>query len=621
MSDNSVFNSVLKRIRSGEAFDDAELLPFLTQESKRERYRVNLGLADAFYRRHERGAEAARSLRRARDCAERAFVLSRYSPEALPQVLRADAAAGDADAAADALKWAGLEYAARGDFAGALASFDRWSYAHAEFTQIDLHDDFDPEVIACVERMAALHRFAPTPLARDAAAGARPVRVAYLTHGLTEVNSILVKNDQTFARHHDRARFEPAFFSVESESAVAASPDARAAAEEFRRAGCALTVAPDLDPLPERLLAVGRSIRDFAPDILVTGAALASFRNYFVAALRPAPVAVSLHQGPSPQYTWHDFDHAISWFRTNITDCPADCSHVPLELEFPARGSVKPATRADLGVPEGATVMLSGGRWPKFQDRDYWRAMVELLEEHADLYWVVIGPEERQIPFLAEVLTPAARARVRFRGWQRDYLGLVAAADIFVDSYPIGGGAFLLDGLSQDLPAVSFGHDYVAAFSNNDCSGGDEILAGCETLLARGDFDAMKRSIRALVADPARRKRVGAEWGERVRSERGDPARMVRRCEEIYERVLRRVGEREVEAAGGEAVAAAAPGGARLDELRARLVERERTLNAREAELRRREALLDASLPLRLERALRWRWRVLTGRRHLGYPE
>jgi glycosyltransferase involved in cell wall biosynthesis len=612
--DSSGLNSILKRIAAGEAFDDAELLPFLTQESKRERYRVNLGLAEAFYRRHERGAaDASRSLRRARDCAERAFLLSRYTPEALPQLLRADAALEDADAAADALKRVGLEHAARGDFESALVAFDRWSYAHAEFTQIDLHDKFDADVVACVERMASLHRFDVEPRPREG----RPVRVAYLTHGLTEVNSVLVKIDQLFARLHDRTRFEPAYFSVESESAVAASPDARAAVEEFRRAGCAMTVAPDRAPLLERLLAVGAAIRDFAPDILVTGAALASFRNYFVAALRPAPVIISLHQGPSPQYTWHDFDHAVSWFRTNIPDCPADCTYVPLELEFHAHGEVVAAPRAELDVPDGAVVMVSGGRWPKFQDRDYWRALVELLEEHSNLYWVVIGPQESQIPFLAEVLTAAARARIRFYGWRRDYLGLVAAADIFVDSYPIGGGAFLLDGLSVGLPAVSFGHDYVNAFSNNDCSGGDEILGGgCETLVARGDFREMKRHVTELIADPARRKRLGAEWFERVRRERGDPARMVRRCEEIYERVLRRVEER-----GTEADIADVEAGAGLEEYRLRLVERERALNAREAELRRRESLLDASLPLRLERALKWRWRVLTGRRYLGYPE
>jgi glycosyltransferase involved in cell wall biosynthesis len=610
MGDNdSGFNSVLGRVRGGEDFDDSELLPFLTRESVGERYRVNLGLAEAFYARHERAADP-RSLGRARACADRAFLLSRYSAEALPVLLKVNGALGDADAAADALKRAGLEQAARGDFGGAIATFDRWSYAHAEFTQIDLHDTYDPEVLACVERMASLHRFdarAPAPRADGR------VRVAYLTQGLTEINSVLIKIDQVFARLHDRSRFEAAYFSVEPESAVAASPDARAAVEEFRGAGCEVTLAPDRELLVERLVALGERIRDFEPDILVTGGALITMRNYFVASLRPAPLTVSFHQGPSPQFTWHDFDHAISWFMTNVPDCPSDCSYVPLEFDFPAKESVEPAPRAELDVPEGATVMVSGGRWPKFQNPDYWRVMVELLEEHPALYWVMLGPKEEQVPFLRDVLTPAARAKIRFQGWRRDYLGLVAAADLLVDSYPVGGGAFLMEGLALGLPVVSFRHDYVNAFSNNDCSGGDEIIGGCETLVARGDFGEMKRGIAALVADPARRESLGAEWGERVRRERGEPARMVRRCEEIYERVLMRV--------RGKAAGRVARAGAGADELRLRLIERERALNAREAELMRRESLLDAGLPLRLERALRWRWRVLTGRRFLGYPE
>lgn len=613
MGDNdSGFNSILRRVRGGEDFDDSELLPFLTLESQGERYRVNLGLAEAFHARHERGPDP-RSLVRARACADRAFLLSRYSAEALPVLLKVNGALGDADAAADALKRYGLEQAARGDFGGAIATFDRWSYAHAEFTQIDLHDTYDPEVLACVERMASLHRFdAP---ARAPRADGR-VRVAYLTQGLTEINSVLIKIDQVFARLHDRARFEAAYFSVEPESAVAASPDARAAVEEFRRLGFELSVAPDRELLVERLLAVGERIRDFAPDILVTSGGLITMRNYFVACLRPAPLTVSFHQGPSPQFTWHDFDHAISWFLTNVPDCPSDCSYVPLEFDFPAKESVEPAPRAELDVPEGATVMVSGGRWPKFQNPDYWRVMVELLEEHPSLYWVMLGPKEEQVPFLRDVLTPAARSKIRFQGWRRDYLGLVAAADLLVDSYPVGGGVFLMEGLALGLPVVSFHHDYVNAFSNNDCSGGDEIIGGGETLVARGDFAGMKSRIAALVADAGRRRLLGAECGGRVRDTRGEPARMVRRCEEIYEKVLRGRG-----GASGGAADAAGDAGAGLEEYRLRLLERERALNAREADLKRLEARHRASFPVRLDRALRWRWRMLTGKTFLGYPE
>ncbi|MCA1614775.1 MAG: hypothetical protein LC795_13755 [Acidobacteria bacterium] len=66
-----MFSSLLKRIRGGEAFDGAELLPFLTQESKRERYRVNLGLAAAFYARHEPSCSRATRPRLCRRCSAR----------------------------------------------------------------------------------------------------------------------------------------------------------------------------------------------------------------------------------------------------------------------------------------------------------------------------------------------------------------------------------------------------------------------------------------------------------------------------------------------------------------------------------------------------------------------
>jgi hypothetical protein len=107
---------------------------------------------------------------------------------------------------------------------------------------------------------------------------------------------------------------------------------------------------------------------------------------------------------------------------------------------------------------------------------------------------------------------------------------------------------------------------------------------------------------------------LGAESRERVIAARGEPTRMVKRCEEIYEKVLReRDGERAEEAASDS--------GAGLEEYRLRLLERERALNAREADLKRLEARHRASFPVRLDRALRWRWRLLTGKSFLGYPE
>jgi hypothetical protein len=607
----SELERVSRAIEGGAAVGDSELVPFLTLGSKEERGRVNLRLARAFRRRHELLSDAS-ALRRAGACAGRALLLSRYSAEALPLFVEINRALKDVAALKEALKRVGIESAARGDFDAALGLFDRWAYADFEFAHTDTHG-YDPDILACVERMAALRR--PERPAPAGAAQGRRVRLAYLTQGLTEAGSVLIKIDKVFARLHDKSRFEVAYFTTEGEAAVAASPDALSAVEEIRASGCLVFVPPDCATVYERLLSVGGRMRDFAPDVLVACGGLVNFRNYFVTCLKPAPVTVALNQGPPQQFSWHDFDHSVCWNRALITDCPADCTHVPLELELPPPSAVRPAGRSELGVPEGATLLASGGRSHKFQDPAFWRGVSEVLGGREDFYWLFAGFTEEQVPALAGSLSPEARGRVRFLGWRGDYLNCIAAADLFVDSYPLGGGALVAEVMSLGLAALSFEHDYVSVFDNGEGSGGDEIVGVPELLIPRGDFGRLRARVSELSADPERRRRLGETCRERARRGLGDPARMVRRCEDVYERVLsERGGGRESEAAGRDGRGGVkSPAGAEdagLGDYRLMLVEREDALNRREAELRRREAGL---LP-RLARGLRRRWPGSRGR-------
>lgn len=607
----SELEKVSKAIEGGADVVDSELSPFLTLESREERVRVNLRLARAFYRRYERLSDET-ALGRAGACAGRALLLSRYSAEVLPLFVEIHRALKDVAALKEALKRVGIESAARGDFDAALLLFDRWAYADFEFAHTDTHG-YDPDILACVERMAAPRRCARRP--SQGSEQVKRLRLAYLTQGLTEPGSVLVKIDKVFARLHDKARFEVAYFTTEGEASVAASPDARSAVEEIRGSGCHMFVPPDCATVYERLLWVGGSMRDFAPDVLVTCGGLVNARNYFVTCLRPAAVTVAFNQGAPPQFTWHDFDHAVCWNRALMTECPADCTHVPLEVELPSPPDVRPVTRRELGVPEGVTLLASGGRSHKFQEPAFWRGVSEVLRGREDLYWVFAGFTDEQVPALADSLSPEARSRVHFTGWRGDYLNYIAAADLFVDSYPLGGGVLVADVMSLDIAVLSFEHDYLNVFDNREGSGGDEIVGLPELLIPRGDFARLKARVSELSADPERRRRLGEMCGERVRRTLGDPARMVRRCEDVYERVLSERRRRQESAAVGRNGhdTGLHYGGAEdsgLGDYRLMLVEREDALNRREAELRRREAGL---LP-RLARGLRRRWLDSRGR-------
>ena len=601
------FKSILKKIRKGEAEDGSEVLPFLELESKEDRYQVNLELAAAYYLCHQRLPGRQQALHYAKSCIDRALLLSHYSPEVLALLIKINQALKDIDAIKEALKQVGIEQAARGNFDEALMLFDRWHYADAEFTGIDRHS-YDPDIIACVEQMGSLHRF--EPLSRARPERGEKLRIAYLMQGLTQVNSVLVKIDEVFAQFHDKSRFEIAYFTAEAESAVAVSADAQTAIQNIRRSGCQMFVAPDSGTLYDQLLSVGGQIHDFAPDVLVTTGALATFKNYFVTTLKSAPVTISFNQGHSSQFSWHTFDHSISWFRALLLDCPANCSYVPLEFELPVREEIKPASKSELDIPASGTIMVSGGRWHKFQDPAYWKAISELLNENADLYWIVIGFDEDKVPLLAEMLTLEGRAKIRFLGWRHDYLRLLAAADLMVDSYPLGGGVFPIEAMALGLPVLSFEHDYISLFSNDQGSGGAEIVGLSEALIKRGDFEQLKKRVSQIAADKDYRSKLGEQCYERAHRTWSEPARMVRRCEEIYEKVWRA----RTEAHPGLLPPGVESGEQSIEATRRMLLRQAEILNRRDAELKRREARRNGHFLPRLRRSLGRRWHELRGR-------
>ncbi|MEN3325782.1 MAG: hypothetical protein V7638_589 [Acidobacteriota bacterium] len=573
-------SSVIKSLQDGPPADNSQLRRLLTLESKQHRYLVNLRLAAAYYDRYEQLGDR-KSLDYARACIDRALLLSRYSIDVLPLLIQINLALDDADAIRNALKRTGIEAASRGEFDAALNLFDRWLYANSEFKANDTHT-FDADVIACVERMSALHRF---PRDNDKPVERRKLRVAHLTHGVRQPGSVLIKIDRTFAHLHDKSRFEVAYFTADDGAAIRASADAQTAINDFRDAGCQFFVPPETSTTFRRLLGVGQQIHDFGADVLVTSAALATFQNYLIASLRPAPVSIALNQGSTPQFSWHSFDHTINWFLTTLPDCPCDCSQVPLELDLPRSENITPISREQLTIPAGATILAAGGRWEKFQRPEFWQVISALLSEISDLYFLVLGINEDQVPFLDDI-TPEARRKIRYKPWGRDYLSHLAAAHLVVDSYPMGGGVFLMEAMSLGLPVLSFHHDYVAYYRNDDCSGGEEIVGLEELLIERGNFDQLKDRIAGLVRDGDRRRQLGEQCRQLVQKNHGQPSRMVQRCESIFERVFR---ERQATSQTDVAALLANSHEPALDEYKRLLLEQATILNNREGEIRRLE--------------------------------
>ncbi|HEX6182900.1 MAG TPA: hypothetical protein VFZ44_03240 [Pyrinomonadaceae bacterium] len=523
-------DAILSRVESGESVPPSDLLPYLCLERREQRAEVNALLARAYFR-----AGGGQNLAHAGAFVRRAWLLGRFPPDLLPLYTEIHTALDDVEAIREAYKRVGMRAAARGDADEAIKYFDLWHYAYHHLRKLDRYE-YDFDIMECVGRLARPHRLAPRP--RPDASKGGPVRVAYLVKGITEVGAVLVKINLLFARHHDRSRVEPMFFVPESGRAVLESEAGREHIRLFESHGYRLETAPDVGATAERLRAVARSIADARPDLLVTDAALADFQHYYLASLRPAPYVVGLVQGPPEQFAAPDLDWGLAWSKHPLIDCPVSCTLIDMELELPDRDRLAPYDRGELGLPADAFVMATAGRHVKFQEPAVWRAVIDLLEEHPRLYYLAMGVEESQVPFLPAMLTPELRSRVLFLGWRGgDYLRGLCLADVLLDTFPSGGGAVLSDAMALGVPVVTFRNNYMKRYDQTDWSPAEEFIH-TDTVVGRGDFEQMKRVVARLIGDEPYRREVARSLQEHIRLTRGDPARAIRRCEDAYVRIL-----------------------------------------------------------------------------------
>ena len=523
--------ATLSRIAGGESVSQTELLPYICVEGREERARINRLLAQAYF---QSGREE--DLQHARVFVQRAWLFARFEPDLLPLYTQIHAALDDIPQIREAYKRAGIAAAARGNVSEAIAFFDQWQYAYMQFKRLDKFE-YDFDILDSVNRLARPHRLSPKP--RQDILSSGKIRVAYLVKGITELGSIIVKVSLLFARYHDRARFEPMFFVPESENVINTSETAREHVRLFESHGCKVITAPNSGAAHEQLRAVARTIYDMRCDLLVTSGALTQFQHYYLTSLWPAPFVAGLVQGPPPQFAPPDLDAAIVWSIHPLIDCPVDCLRVPLRGDLPERDKITPYERQELGIPDDARVVASAGRYVKFQEPRFWRAVVDLLHEFPQMYYLVMGPDESQIPFLPDVLTPESKARIRFLSWRDDsYVRALCLADVLIDTFPSGGGGTLLDPLALGIPCVSFENNYMKRFDQTDWSLADEFIKIPELVVPRWDFEQMKRVVGRLLTDEEYRREVARHSQEYILETRTNPPLSVRECEDAYLRFI-----------------------------------------------------------------------------------
>lgn len=175
---------------------------------------------------------------------------------------------------------------------------------------------------------------------------------------------------------------------------------------------------------------------------------------------------------------------------------------------FRPRPQEREQLRADLGIPQDATVLLFVGRvHPDKGVAELAQAFDAVAARHPSLHLVVVGPEEGG-GALVEAGAVRHRGRIHAVGHRPDPQLFMAASDIFcLPSYREGFGLTLIEAAASGLPSVA-----TRIYGITDAV--DDGTSGL--LVPPRDAGALARAIEELVADSALRVRMGLAARERV---------------------------------------------------------------------------------------------------------
>lgn len=228
------------------------------------------------------------------------------------------------------------------------------------------------------------------------------------------------------------------------------------------------------------------------------------------------PVAFATPGGPPVIY----FNHAdhVFWLGSGCPDVVADIRPegrdltiarrgnrpsliVPIPLELPGPGTSAEEARQLLGIADDDVVLVtiaSSYKYAPYRELDFPDVAARIVQNNPDALLLVIGPSETDPNWLKAL--ELTGGRIRLFGIQADIERYYAAADICLESFPLGSLTSTLDAMLRGVPVIRAPRGVPPIFSMSDYDGlGDAPDSDQEYLLR----------VSALITDPTLRKKTG----------------------------------------------------------------------------------------------------------------
>lgn len=169
---------------------------------------------------------------------------------------------------------------------------------------------------------------------------------------------------------------------------------------------------------------------------------------------------------------------------------------------------VLPLSRAQLHVPRDHVILGTvGNHLPERMSVEFCRTVAGVMREHPKTTLLAVGPGDFSVQrsaFGPELCNGAGSLpRVRFLGHMDQPARATKAFDIYVNSYPDGGGFVLGDAMASSRPIVCM----VTSDSTYAMAGPSWV--GEENLVSPATNEAYAARLAQLIADPAEREQLG----------------------------------------------------------------------------------------------------------------
>jgi glycosyltransferase involved in cell wall biosynthesis len=329
------------------------------------------------------------------------------------------------------------------------------------------------------------------------------------------------------------------------------NPDMAAA---LHRAGIAVHDLDLVGPwaVPATVLRLARLVRRLEVDVIHTHLRNADLIGITVGALTRTPVVVTLHGATGPPWPepvrWRS--RAIGWVHrralrratrriiavseftrsSSIEDLGLDAGEVVVVLNGSEPHAVRPAerstVRASLGIADGAPVVSFIGRTTPDKGIDHFVELARMVgRQLPDSHFLVIGPGGPAPTPAPSSWSSELGGRLHVTGARTDVDRLLAITDVLVvTARQEPFGRTVTEAMAAATPVVAFSTGAMP-----------ELVVDGETgfLVPHGDLELLADRVRALLADPGLRRRLGeagrARWDACFRVERfvDDTARII----------------------------------------------------------------------------------------------